>query len=110
VDAGDVATFGAAFLGVASIIALVTFYVSFGLDRPTGRRTRVAAMLLLAVTGVGYSIEWLFEATAGSHARVYCWAGLRSLLAVVMLNFALGLWRDGQRTPRDDPPAPPPFN
>lgn len=92
----DFATFGAAFLGIASLIALTVFYVSFGLDRPTHHRTRLAAFLMLGVSGIGYSIEWLIEATAGHSGQVNYWAGLRTLLGLTMLNFAYALYRDGK--------------
>ncbi|HEY7119685.1 MAG TPA: hypothetical protein VH475_24050 [Tepidisphaeraceae bacterium] len=95
-SAADFATFGAAALGASSLIALVAFYVSFGLERPTGRRTRIAALTLLAVTGIGYSVEWYCEVTAGEDGRTYYWAGLRSMLALVMLHFAYAVWQDGK--------------
>jgi len=105
-SAYDLAHAGAAVLGVSSIVALVVFYITYGLHRPTGARVRLAAFLLLAVTGVVYSVQWWVESTMTRNTSIWYFAFLRFALAATLINFSLALYTESHH----HDPAPGPFN
>lgn len=106
-SAAELAHVGAAALGVSALIALVIFYLSYGLHRPTGPRVRLAAFFLLATTGLGYTLEWWIEAVGTTTTALAFSACLRLALAATLVNFAAALSVEGgHRAPPDPPDLP----
>lgn len=92
----DAAHVGAAALGVSAIAALCIFYIGYGLDHPFGPRVRIAAFILLAVTGIGYTVQWWIETVATETTATGYFAGLRIALALALVNFAVALYQEGK--------------